>query len=362
MNNKFSYNERKDAVETMSLLFDENNFLKELKINQLDNLSPTDTFYPMNFLANGLKIKLAQTDIIIKNITHDISNVAPIYEQFAQNAEGGVRYVVDISEKTKEAIDSGAIKLTTDKAGMMFAQIRENNGQFGAKLPIKREDFTTGIDPVQIANTLQLNALREQIEMIADQVYMIDCSVHEVLQGLQNDRLGLFYSGMALFQESRSITDADMKKALTAQALRSLSDAAFQLQRVILSDIQYLTDKEFNKAKGKSRKSLISERMESIEQSFLTIHQAMILKAGIYCDIDELPAMAIALPACLFIASNLILYENALSLGKMVERCKLLSTIKIMASSRLKSLTSAFSVSMPASSQARFLRCPLISS
>ena len=55
---------------------------------------------------------------------------------------------------------------------------------------------------------------------------------------------------------------------------------------------------------------------------------------------------------CLFMASRRILYENAFSLGRMVDRCRLDSTIKIMASSRLISRTSAFTVSSPASSQA----------
>ena len=50
------------------------------------------------------------------------------------------------------------------------------------------------------------------------------------------------------------------------------------------------------------------------------------------------------LPACRFIASNRILYANAFSLGKITERWRLLSTITIMASSRVSSLTSHFSV------------------
>lgn len=61
---------------------------------------------------------------------------------------------------------------------------------------------------------------------------------------------------------------------------------------------------------------------------------------------------------CLFMASRRILYENAFSLGRIVERCKFDSTIKIIASSRVISRTSAFTVSSPASSQAFFLRWP----
>ena len=54
------------------------------------------------------------------------------------------------------------------------------------------------------------------------------------------------------------------------------------------------------------------------------------------------------------LASNRILYAKAFSLGRITERWRLLSTITIMASSRVSSLTSHFSVSSPASSQAFF--------
>ena len=48
------------------------------------------------------------------------------------------------------------------------------------------------------------------------------------------------------------------------------------------------------------------------------------------------------------------IYAKAFSLGRITERWRLLSTITIMASSRVSSLTSHFSVSSPASSQAFF--------
>jgi len=60
--------------------------------------------------------------------------------------EKGYRYVVDATESTLEAIDNGKIKLSTDKSGKMFAQIREANGQYGSKLPIKKELFRKAIE------------------------------------------------------------------------------------------------------------------------------------------------------------------------------------------------------------------------
>lgn len=219
---------------------------------------------------------------------------APALAQVQQSLKKGYRYVVDATESTIEAIDNGRIKLSTDKSGRMFAQIREANGRYGSKLPIKKELFRKGVDPVQMANALQMKALQAQIQIISDQISVIDQSVREILQGQQNDRIGLYYSGMALYLESRRIVDNEMKKALMAQSLRALSEATFQLTLTMQSDIQYLVNKKYKSAKGKSV-DLIDDRMRSINQSFVFIHQATILRAGIYCNQGELAAMSTVL-------------------------------------------------------------------
>lgn len=267
----------------------------DLNVIETDELSPFDTDYPIRFFADTLKAKLRQAENAVEEIYHTVLNDSPILAQMEQATEKGFRYVVDATESTLEAIEAGKIKLTTEKSGQMFAQIREANGHYGSKLPIKREEFAKGVEPVQMANSLQLKALQQQIQTITDQIYMIDCSVQEVLQGQQNDRIGLYYSGMALLLEARMITDPDMKKALTAQAVRSLSDATFQLTLTMQSDIKYLANKEYNNAKGKKRETLIDERMNNINQSFAFIHQATMFKAGVYCDIGELSAMSTVL-------------------------------------------------------------------
>jgi len=267
----------------------------DLTVPAMEELSPYDAEYHIKFFANGLKDKLKQAEKAAEEIYHAVLKNSPILAQIEQATEKGFKYVVDATESTLEAIENGKIKLTTEKSGQMFAQIREANGHYGSKLPIKREEFAKGIDPVQMANSLQLKALQQQMQTIADQIIMIDYSIQEVLQGQQNDRIGLYYSGMALFLEAKNITDAEMKRSLIAQALRSLSDATFQLTLTMQSDIKYLANKEFNNAKGKKRELLIDERMNNINQSFAFIHQATMLKAGIYCDVGELSAMSTVL-------------------------------------------------------------------
>lgn len=259
-----------------------------------EEISPYDATYPIMLLSNGLKSRLEQALIAAKEVYKAVAKETPILAQAQQSLKKGYRYVLDVSESTREAIDIGKIKLSTEKSGKMFAQIREANGQYGSNIPIKKEFFRKGFDPVQMANALQMKALQEQVQVIADQINVIDHNVREVLQGQQNDRIGLYYSGMALYIESRNIADSEMKMALMAQSLRALSEATFQLTLTMQSDIQYLVNKEYQFAKGK-KVELIDDHMRSVNQSFAFIHQATMLRAGIYCNQGELAAMSTVL-------------------------------------------------------------------
>ena len=271
-----------------------NNVLIDLMSPVLDELSPYSAAYPVELLSNGLKLKLAQAGSIAERVYRSVSKASPIAAQVREATKKGYKYVVDATESTLEAIESGKIKLTTENSGKMFAQIREANGHYGSKLPIKKEVFARGIDPIQMANALQMKALQEQIQQIADQIAIIDHSVREVIQGQQNDRIGLYYSGLTLYLEARNVNDPEMKRALIAQSLRALSEARFQLGLTMQSDIKYLFDGDYKTAKGKSVE-LIDKRIDSINQSFAFIHQATMLRAGIYCNEGELSAMSTVL-------------------------------------------------------------------
>lgn len=260
----------------------------------MDELSPYDAAYPVVLLSNGLKLKLAQAENVVEYVYRAVAKASPIVAQVHEATKKGYRYVVDATESTLEAIDSGEIKLTTENSGKMYAQIRESDGHYGSKLPIKKEVFAKGIDPVKMANALQMKALQDQVQQIADQIAVIDHRVREVIQGQQNDRIGLYYSGLAMYLESRNIGDSQLKKALIAQALRALSESTFQLGLAMQSDIKFLADGEFKVGKGKSV-GLIDSRMNSINLSFAFIHQSTMLRAGIYCCEGELTAMSTVL-------------------------------------------------------------------
>lgn len=257
-------------------------------------LSFTDDAYPAALLADGLKDILERVvPAVVDNVYNVLleQNVLPTQVQFL--LKKGYRYVVDMDEDTRRGLEEGRLKLVTEH-GKMTAQIREANGQYGPKLPIKKEYLSAELNPLQVVNILQINALQDKLQIITEQINMIDIGVQRILQGQQNDRIGLYYSGMNLYQESKYIADNELKNALTAQALRALSEAAYQLTLTMQSDIQYLVDKKYREARGNSAE-VIKERMNGIKQSFAVIHQAFLLRAGIYCELNELAAMSMVL-------------------------------------------------------------------
>lgn len=260
----------------------------------LESISPYDDSFPIKMLSSALDRKKEQANKIVKSVYESVIREASVVAQTEQAMKKGYRYVVDVTESTLEAIESGKIKLTTEKNGQTYAQIRQANGQYGSKLPIKREEFAKGIDTVQMANAMQMQALQVQLKVIENQIYAIDHNVKDVLQGQQNDRIGLYYSGAALFLEAQNVYDEQMKKQLIAQALRSLSDATFQLSLTLKDDIKYLVNGEYKGAKGK-RVELIEKKIQNIHQSFAYIHQSAMLRTAIYCEQNEIGAMTTVL-------------------------------------------------------------------
>lgn len=274
-------------------------------------ISPYDVSYPAVLLSNGIRAEFEKAQAAAQNIFRAVVRETPAAVQIHDALKTGCRYVVDASESTLQAIENGALKLTQEN-GRTYAQLKVN-GKYSTKLPIKKEVFRKGIDVTQMANALQMQAVQDQLQDVANQLLQIGGGVKEVLQGQQNDRISLYYSGLSLFLESRSISDAGLRNALQAQALRSLAESTFQLKLTMESDIKYLESKEYD-VRGK-RKELITEHMDNINRSFAFIHQATMLRAGIYSDIGEMASMARVLDEYSYFIDTVV-SKNALLLSQ----------------------------------------------
>lgn len=212
-------------LETGATMYSNDSSTKE----DTQAIPATTNSSPLTLLSNAIQASCDEADIAISDIVKAVKRQAPEMTQLCKANDKGFRLVVDVSDDVLEAIDRGNIKLTTDKMGNTYAQIKQASGQFGKKLPIKKEEFSQGIDPLQAANAMQMKAMQEQLGSIAEQITIIDGRAKEILRGQQNDRIGLFNSGMSLYLEAREISDESLRKLLVSQSLRALSDAAAQL-------------------------------------------------------------------------------------------------------------------------------------
>ena len=233
--------------------------------------------------------KSKKADAIIEKIA-EAAVAASLAEEAASGLKQTTRYVVNMSKETQDALEKGLIKLDRGKDGQLYAQLRDADSHYGKKLSISEELVGQGIDTLDAVNALQLKAIQEQLAEMAEAIDAIGQDVEEVLQGQQNDRLGLYYAGEALFLEAQSIQEPTFKAMLSSQALKSLSDASAQLSMQVQADVRYLVEGKYKERRGKQAEEIAS-RMESINKSFEVIHRAALLKASVYYEAGELQAM-----------------------------------------------------------------------
>lgn len=264
----------------------------DFSVPVIEKMSPYHPEYAVAFFANAVKGKLNEATLFAQEIYQSVLKEAGVVSQIKNAFQEGSRFVVDMSPEMIKAIKEGKLKLSTNKKGQMFAQLLQpNSNRYGEHIPIKEEFFRKGIDPVQMSNALQMSAMQAQLQEMAEEIAAIGYTVKDVLVGQQNDRIGLYYSGVSLYLEARNVSNEVLRNALVVQALHSLADATMQLTLTMKTDIDFLQREDYKKVKGKSV-SLIDERMQSINRAFGFIHQATMFRAGVYCERGELNAMS----------------------------------------------------------------------
>ena len=234
------------------------------------DISPYDDSLPVKLLEEAFAERYCESKKVTKKIWDTVLNKFFPGTPVAEPGRDNVRLVVDAGDEFLNNYKSGAVKLVQEK-GRIFAQIK-SNGKYGKKLPLKEEHYLDGPDALSVQNAIYLQALGNSLRDIAKQIETIDANVKEVLAGQQNDRLGLYYSGVALYLEASRITDQSFRNQLISQSIKTLSDAVFQLTLGLKSDILYLADKKYNSDKKRAY-DLLQEKMLSVEPPLdLTVH------------------------------------------------------------------------------------------
>ena len=100
-------------------------------VNQkFDVLSPKDSQYAIHFFMSALQNKLVQAEVFAESVYNSVIKEVSTATQVAKAFEKGSRFVVDMSDSTKDAIDKGKLKLVTEHVKLR-AQLIDANGHYG---------------------------------------------------------------------------------------------------------------------------------------------------------------------------------------------------------------------------------------
>ena len=276
---------------------------------ELKDLSVFDDNMPVEFLRDVIAFRLEQSNRVVSKIYDEVTKECD-GQVLELPKEDRVRFVMDIDdEKSKDILD-GKIKLVTEN-GNTFAQLREN-GRYGKKLPVREEVYKDELGEFKLQYALQMKSLQDSLYLMNEKLSLIDENVRSVINGQQNDRIALYYSGASLFSESLCVSDQSLKRLLMAQSIKSLTESIFKLTLIMGEDIQFLKSGNY---KGNKRRchSIVCEKLDSIRQCYSILHKSSILKAAIYGFQGEMKASAsVLLEYSNFIDEYIIKNKNLL--------------------------------------------------
>ncbi len=251
-------------------------------------IAPADLYETVDFRSVFVQ-QQSRANSVLEQVS-DVLSSGVLGKKLIDSQRKETRYIVNMSEELSQAIDKGLVKLDTSKTGEIFAQLRDASGHFSDKLSITKEVAKVGLNPAEISHALQMKAIEEKLGEMMDMLDEIGRDVAEVIQGQQNDRIGLYNSGLTLYLESRGIQDANFRSLVAAQALKTLSDGNEQILQELRTNMQYLLEGKYKAKRGHSADD-IREKMANINRCFDIVHRSYMLKAALFYERNEINAM-----------------------------------------------------------------------
>lgn len=223
-----------------------------------------------------------------------------------------IKYVLDLTSSQAKDIANGAVKLTKNKNGQIFAQY-SNNGRFGSKIPIRQEKVDGILNGPDLFNQMQYQAVLQEIENIKDLLANILVTNQKILVSLHDDRSARIEMGKFSLKEAESLSGGGLKYQLMANGLAELGLGISQLQKEIVRNVEFLVGKEYPEARRKKTQE-INQKMDEIRTSLILIHTAYSEKFHLYGNLGESDAqLEVVSQYSKFLNNEIIPYSITLS-------------------------------------------------
>ena len=266
--------------------------------------------YDSQFSIKALKSRIASTEDKASEIMESLKGA--LNNANDNEDDGDPKLFLVLDDDIKEALRKGDLKFEKDANGDLVAQLRRADGKYAKRLKIEEELSEAGVSIEDVEVALQIEAIKDLLNTILDNLETIEEKLSAVEQGQRNDRLGLFYSGCSLFIESSTVKDTYLQRQLVAQALKAVSDANSQVIQDMRTSLEYLINEKYKHSKKMTEK--IEEHLNVIRQCCDLVFKATALKAMIYQSCGEIQSMVTAIDEYGRFIENLVTpYKGKLS-------------------------------------------------
>lgn len=234
-----------------------------------------------------------------------------------------VSYQAILSNRQKNEIAKGAIKLMSRKDGSLMANLIDTKtNKIIETISLKKLNITP-----ELSHAINDFTMQMQMAQIAEQIQVINFAIEEVKQGQEYDRLATAYSCQQKLLQIMSFNNKDLKTnalmnlALDAEDSRNL---LMKSQKINLDFIKKQPESLIGKFLSGSKQEEIDNKISQIRESFNATNMVSLVEAIAYQEIGEDNAAKKSLDYY-----NNFIKENYVNNKKLLNRLDLLDSSPI---------------------------------
>lgn len=199
-----------------------------------------------------------------------------------------------LSDKQKEQLASGAVKLMSKKDGSLLASlVNPKTNKVVSNILLKEVNLSPDLTHALTNYSTQL-----QMAQIAEEIQQFHEAIEEIRQGQESDRLATAYSCQQKFLQACSITNPRLKSMALLQLAADAEDSRNALmlsQQANVSFIKNQPESFWGKLVSGSPAEKIALRMDEIRESLCAVNMVSLAEAMAYQELGETEAAKISL-------------------------------------------------------------------